>query len=240
MSTKAGSDNCCSHVIKLIPKKNGTFQKQVVYTKTLNGASLKEQRDFLRELIHIQFPNTEKLVIDARSAGQGLLSLLEEPWIHRNDKGEIEEYPPLIQDDDEETMKTLPNANPMIRGIQATSEFNSTFYPYMKSCFEDQSLQLLVDSSETDEQYKNGTYSPEEQVMHVEHDNLVQELSNIKRNFGANGQIIYDRIVKSAKRDRATSLMYGLSVVYEYEKQGKADVGKTEVDTLKYLAGYIY
>ena len=41
MSTKAGSDNCCSHVIKLIPKKNGTFQKQVVYTKTLNGASLK-------------------------------------------------------------------------------------------------------------------------------------------------------------------------------------------------------
>nr|DAG31512.1 MAG TPA: large terminase [Caudoviricetes sp.] len=240
VSTKAGSDNCCSHVIKLIPKKNGTFQKQVVYTKTLNGASLKEQRDFLRKLIHIQFPNTEKLVIDARSAGQGLLSLLEEPWLYRNDKGEIEEYPPLIQDDDEETMKTLPNANPMIRGIQATSEFNSTFYPYMKSCFEDQSLQLLVDSSETDEQYKNGTYSPEEQVMHVEHDNLVQELSNIKRNFGANGQIIYDRIVKSAKRDRATSLMYGLSVVYEYEKQGKADVGKTEVDTLKYLAGYIY
>lgn len=240
VSTKAGSDNCCSHVIKLIPKKNGTFQKQVVYTKTLNGASLKEQRDFLRKLIHIQFPNTEKLVIDARSAGQGLLSLLEEPWLYRNDKGEIEEYPPLIQDDDEETMKTLPNANPMIRGIQATSEFNSTFYPYMKSCFEDQSLQLLVDSSETDEQYKNGTYSPEEQVTHVEHDNLVQELSNIKRNFGANGQIIYDRIVKSAKRDRATSLMYGLSVVYEYEKQGKADVGKTEVDTLKYLAGYIY
>ena len=88
----------------------------------------------------------------------------------------------------------------------------------------------------TDEQYKNGTYSPEEQVTHVEHDNLVQELSNIKRNFGANGQIIYDRIVKSAKRDRATSLMYGLSVVYEYEKQGKADVGKTEVDALIYIS----
>ena len=110
----------------------------------------------------------------------------------------------------------------------------------MKSCFEDQSLQLLVDSSETDEQYKNGTYCPEEQVTHVEHDNLVQELSNIKRDFGLNGQILYDRIVKSAKRDRATSLMYGLSVVFEYEKQGKADIGRTEVDTLKYLAGYIY
>ena len=137
-------------------------------------------------------------------------------------------------------MRTLPNAEPIIRGIQATADLNSTYYPYMKSCFEDQSLKLLVDSNETDELYKAGKYTAEEQVMHVEHDNLMQELSNIKRDFGLNGQILYDRIVKSAKRDRATSLMYGLSVVFEYEKQGKADIGRTEVDTLKYLAGYIY
>lgn len=240
VSTKSGSDNSCTHVIKLIPKSNGTFDKHVVYTRTLNGASLKEQRDLLRELLHIQFPNTEKLVIDVRSAGQGLLSLLEEPWNYRNDRGEVEEYPPLILDDDEDTMRTLPNAEPIIRGIQATVDFNSTFYPYMKSCFEDQSLKLLVDSNETDELYKNGKYEAAEQVMHVEHDNLMQELSNIKRDFGLNGQIIYDRIVKTAKRDRATSLMYGLSVVYEYEKQGKAEVGRTEIDTLKYLSEYIF
>ena len=240
VSTKTGSDNSCTHVIKLIPKSNGTFDKHVVFTRTMNGASLKEQRDLLRELLHIQFPNTEKLVIDVRSAGQGLLSLLEEPWSYRNEKGEVEEYPPLIQDDDEETMRTLPNADPIIRGIQATADFNSTYYPYMKSCFEDQSLKLLIDSNETDELYKAGKYTKEEQVMHVEHDNLMQELSNIKRDFGQNGQIIYDRIVKSAKRDRATSLMYGLSVVFEYEKQGKADIGRKDVDILKYLAGYIY
>lgn len=240
VSTKAGSDNSCTHVIKLIPKANGTFDKHVVFTKTMNGASLKEQRELLRELLHIKFPNTEKLVIDVRSAGQGLLSLLEEPWSYRNDKGEIEEFPPLIQDDDEETMKTLPNAEPIIRGVQATADFNSTYYPYMKSCFEDQSLKLLVDSSETDELYKAGKYSAEEQIMHVEHDNLMQELSNIKRDFGLSGQIVYNRIVKTAKRDRATSLMYGLSVVFEYEKQGKADVGRTDVDVLKYLSGYIY
>lgn len=240
VSTKSGSDNSCTHVIKLVPKANGTFDKLVVYTKTMNGASLKEQRDLLRELCHIKFPNTEKIVIDVRSAGQGLLSLLEEPWSYRNDKGEVEEYPPLIQDNDDETMRVLPNAEPIIRGIQATAEFNSTYYPYMKSCFEDQSLKLLVDSNETDEFYKSGKYTAEEQVMHVEHDNLVQELSNIKRTFGQNGSILYDRIVKKAKRDRATSLMYGLSVVFEYEKQGKADVGRTEVDALKYLVDYLY
>ena len=206
----------------------------------MNGASLKEQRDLLRELIHIDFPNTEKLVIDVRSAGQGLLSLLEEPWTYRNDKGELEEYPPLIQDDDEQTILLLPDALPIIRGIQATVEFNSIYYPYMKTCFEDRSLKLLIDSNETDELYKSGAYSPQEQVMHVEHDNLLQELSNIKRTFSNSGQVVYERIVKTAKRDRATSLMYGLSVVYEYEKQGKADVHKAEVDTLRYLAAYLY
>lgn len=240
VSTKSGSDNCCTHVIKLIPRSNGTFDKHVVFTKTLNGASLKDQRDLLRNLLHIQFPNSEKLVIDVRSAGQGLLSLLEEPWSYRNDKGETEEYPPLIQDNDEEGMLNLPNALPIIRGVQATADFNSIYYPYMKSCFEDQSLKLLVDSNETDELYKNGKYSSDEQIVHVEHDILVQELSNIKRGFGQNSQILYDRIVKSAKRDRATSLMYGLSVVFEYEKQGKAEVGKSEVDTLKYLEKYIF
>lgn len=240
VSTKNGSDNSCTHVIKLVPKSNGTFDKHLVYTKTMNGASLKEQRDLIRELTHIKFPNTEKIVIDVRSAGQGLLSLLEEPWNYRNDNGEVEEYPPLIQDDDEETIKALPNAEPIIRGIQATADFNNTYYPYMKSCFEDQSLKILVDSSVTDEAYKNGTYDAEEQLMHVEHDNLVQELSNIKRDFGLNGQIIYNRIVKTTKRDRATSLMYGLSVVFEYEKQGKAEIGKKECDVLKYLVKYLY
>lgn len=165
----------------------------------MNGATLKEQRDFLRELIHIKFPNTTKLVIDAQSAGQGLLSLLEEPWTARNNRGEIEEFPPLICDDDDEAQILLPDAEPLIRGITATQEFNSTFYPYMKSGFEDMSLQLLVDSSETDEEYKSGKYRPEEQLIHVEHDNLVQELSNIKQSYSEGGKIIYTRIVKSKK-----------------------------------------
>jgi hypothetical protein len=240
VSGRNGSDNACTHVIKLVPRAKGTFSKDVIFTKTMNGASLKEQRDFLRELLHIRFPNTEKLVIDAQSAGQGLLSLLEEPWSCRNAKGDMEEFPPLILDDDEETARLLPSALPIIRGISATAEFNAIFYPYMKSCFEDKSLRLLVDSSETDEIYKDGKYSPEEQSKHVEHDYLIQELSNIKQAFTNNGRLIYDRIVQKNKRDRATSLMYGLSVVFEFEKQGKANLNKLDVDILKYLSGYIY
>ncbi len=240
VSSRTGSDNSCTHVIKLTPKSNGTFNKDVVYTKTMNGVSLKEQRNLLRQLMHINFPNTEKLVIDVQSAGQGLLSLLEEPWSYRDGKGNLVEFPALIQDNDEDSIRLLPDALPIIRGVMANEQFNGTYYPYMKSCFEDRSLRLLVDSSETDEEYKNGKYKPEEQVMHVEHDNLLQELSNIKQSFTNNGRLIYDRIVKNAKRDRATSLMYGLSVVYEYEKQGKADMFRKVEDEFEYLKKYIF
>ena len=113
-------------------------------------------------------------------------------------------------------------------------------FPQENYNIKDKSLQLLVDSNETDEDYKSGKYKAEEQIMHVEHDNLMQELSNIKQAYTENGRIIYSRIVSSKKRDRATSLMYGLSVVWEYEKQGKADMYKKEVDPLSYLAKYIY
>lgn len=240
VSGNNNSDNACTHVIKLIPKKDGTFDKQVVFSQTMNGIKLKEQRDFLRELVHVRFPNTEKLVVDAASAGEGLLSLLEEPWSYKNDKGKIIEKPPLIKDDDEETQRLLPEAVPMVRAIVATNEFNTSFYPYMKSCVEDKSLQLLVDSHEVDEDYKNDKYSPQEYYIHVEHDMLISEMSNIRQSFTNFGNLIYERIVKKNKRDRATSLMYGLSVVFEREKQGKADVNKKAVNELDYLRDYIF
>lgn len=240
VSGKNNSDNACTHVIKLIPRANGTFNKEVVYTKTMNGVSLREQRDFLRELIHIKFPSTIKLVIDGQSAGEGLLSLLEEPWKTRDDKGNEIQFPQLICDDDDEAKVLLPDALDIIRAIKATNEFNTSFYPYMKSCFEDKTLRLLTDSHGVDEAYKDGEITPEEFYVHVEHDNLIEELSNIKQGISQQNRIIYDRIIKKNKRDRATSLMYGLSVVYEYEREGKADIYRNKIDDEEYLMKYIF
>lgn len=240
VSNKNNSDNACTNVIKLIPKADGTFIKEVVYTKTMNGVSLREQRDFLRELIHIRFPSTNKLVIDGQSAGEGLLSLLEEPWKTRDDKGNEIQYPQLIKDDDDEAQILLPDAIPMIRAVKATNEFNADFYPYMKSCFEDKSIRLLSDSHEVDDAYKNEELTADEFYVHVEHDNLIEELSNIKQTIGQQGKIIYGRIIQRNKRDRVTSLMYGLSVVFEYEREGKADIYRKKVDDEEYLMQYIF
>jgi hypothetical protein len=78
VSSARKSDNAVTHVIKIKQRTGGTFFKEVVFTKTMNGISLLQQRDFLRELIHIRFPSTEKLVIDTLGSGAGLPALFYE------------------------------------------------------------------------------------------------------------------------------------------------------------------
>ncbi len=239
VSDQKNSDNACTHVIKLKAKTNGTFTKEVVYSKTINGASLQDQRDILRELIHIRFPNTEKIIIDGQSAGQGLLSLFYEPWEYKTPKGEVIEFPPLIKDDDVDGLR-LKGAIPMIRAVMGTNSFNALYYPYMKSCFEDSSLRLTFGASIVDEKYKQGELSAEKYAINIEHDLLIQELSNIKQDFTPFGAITYSRIVKTKKRDRATSLMYLLSYIFEMEQSGRAKLYQETVDDLDLMMQYTF
>lgn len=230
VSDKNGSDNSCTHVIKLKPRADGTYLKQVVYTKVVNGMPLNKQRDLLRKLLHIQFPNTVKLCIDVQGAGAGLPSMFYESWEYLDEKtGKITEYPPLIQDDDKESLEVLDNALPIIRAIHGMNNFVNLYYPYMKGCFEDQSIELLSQSNDVDILYKSNKISFDEYEQHIEHDILQSELSNIKQDFTDKEKMTYTRIVKSNKRDRATSLMYGLAVVCEMEQDNKTNLYKKNI-----------
>lgn len=240
VSGERNSDNACTHVLKLRLRPNGTYEKQLVYTKVMKGASLNEQRDFLRELVHLKFPNTKKLVIDARGTGTGLPSMLYDTWDYTDPKAhETTEYPPLVADDDEDGMM-LEGAIPLIRKISATNEFNTTYYPYMKSCFEDGSLKLLKSSEEVDDLYKSGEMTAEEYAQFIEHDILQSELSNIKQVASDSNNIIYERILKTKKRDRATSLFYGLSVVCEWEIENKLVLHRSHQSGLDKLYQYTF
>lgn len=186
---------------------------------------LHNQRDWLRELIHIRFPNTIKLILDANGTGEGLPSLLMERWKYTNEKThEVVEYPPLIFEDDEETMEIIEDAMPILKGIKASDDFNRKYYPYMKACFENKSIQLLVSSALKDADYKAGKLTPEEFAQYQEHDGLQAELSNLKQAYTEKNVLIYERIVKSKKRDRATSLMYGLSMICDMEMENKTNL----------------
>lgn len=229
VSTEKNSDNSCTHVIKLKIRPNGTYTKQVVYTKTVNGMPLNKQRDFLRELIHIRFPNTVKLLIDAQGTGAGLPSMFYESWEYTDPKtGVVTEFPPIVSDD-EKNLDLLQNAIPLIRPVHGMNNFVNLYYPYMKACFENGSLELLVESAEIDNLYKTNQITYEEFFQHIEHDILQSELSNIKQDFTSNEKMTYTRIVSNRKRDRATSLMYGLSYVHELENDNKKNIyGKQE------------
>lgn len=225
VSDAKGSDNSCTHVIKLKPRQDGTYLKQVVFTKVVNGMPLNKQRDMLRELLHLKFPNTQRILIDAQGAGAGLPSLFYESWDYMNNKtGKIKEYPPLIQDDDEVGMKTIEGAIPIIRSVHGMNNFTNLYYPYMKACFENHTLEMLEHSAEADALYKQGKITLDEYEQHIQHDILQSELSNIKQDFTNNDKMTYTRIVKSTKRDRATSLMYGLSICCEMENENKKKI----------------
>lgn len=203
-----------------------------MYIKTHNGVTLQEQRDFLRELVHIKFPNTEKLVIDMRGNGEGLPYLFYETWEYVDPKTKkVIEFPPLVLDDDEEGKK-LKGAIPLIRGIAATNSFNNTMYTYMKSCFEDGSVRLLIPSTEVDSQFKENNLTPEEYAVFIETDLLIEELANITQTISGSGNIIYDRLAKTMKRDRATSLGYGLAYVNELEVNNKHNLYQDDYENM--------
>ena len=180
------------------------------------------------------------MVIDERGSGAGLPTMLAEPWEYKDPKtGIVVEYPPLIKDNDEDGF-LLENAVPLVRAINATNEFNTTYYPYMKSCFEDRSLQLLDISDNVDSEYKEGVITPDEYAQFLEHDILQSELSNIKQEFSESGNLQYTRIIKSKKRDRATSLFYGLSVVHEMEMENRQNLYKPKQSDLELLMQYTF
>lgn len=224
LSAANGSDNASTVVIKLKEKPNGTYNKELVFMRTHNGVPLTEQAEYLRRLL-IRFPNTIKLVLDVRGNGQPLPSLLDEVWEHKNEKGEIIEYPPLVPDDDEER-KQLKDAVPLIRKVAATNTTNNSMYTYLKASFENKSLRLLVNSAEIDDLFKQEELSPEEYSCYVNTDILIQELSNINQVSTEFGNPKYDRISKTTKRDRVTSLAYAMDFINELEQENKLNMNK--------------
>ena len=155
-------------------------------------------------------------------------------------RGLIHQLGQLVTLGNDEEGFLLDNAIPMIRAINATNDFNTTYYPYMKSCFEDRTLQLLVASDEVDALYKSGEITPEEYAQYIEHDTLQSELSNIKQEYSESGNLQYNRIVKTKKRDRATSLFYGLSVISEWELENRQNLYSNKNAGYDLLKQYTY
>lgn len=252
VSGKKNSDNSVAHVIKFTPTVDGTFKKRPIYTRTLNGMPLHEQRDIIRQIVHFRFPNIEMIVIDGMTVGQGLISQFYSSWEYKNEKGEMVEYPPLIVCGDIEAKVKLPYAKEMIYDLKATASNNTDIYTYTKSQLENGNLEFLVPSIDVKDEYDDRLMIAkseeerseiiEEFTQFIEHDILQSELNNIKEVLGVSGRPLYTRIMPRKKRDRATSLMYGnyyISLIERDERLNDINNNEEDIDYIGRMIGFM-
>lgn len=229
------ADNAITHVIKLEPiSSSGLYRKNVVYTKPHFATSLQGQADFIRELYHVKFPNTCAISVDARGNGQPLPEMLAQNFVYESENGDTTEFPPLVLVDDEEEQE-LEGAIPIVHAIVGTASRNNSMYTFAKVAAENKTLRLLKQSIDVADEYNANKITADEYAQYLEADRLQVELSNIKQDRTDGGTVIYSRIEKATKRDRATSLIYGLSVINEMEQENRKNLHTKHYDYNDYI-----
>lgn len=229
-SAAAGADNACICVIKLSELSNGTFTKYLVWIKTYHGHQLELLANEIRTIC-VRFPNIEKVIIDANALGEGVVSLLNTPFV---DEENNKEYPPFIPDTFE---KTSGSALPIIRAVKADNKFNARMATATRMFLENKSLKLPIPSmsvrreqeAEAAEKAKvNKVMVMEETAVYIETDALQFEMGNIIPKMTVAGNIQYDTVSNHLHKDRYSALAMGLEYIYSLEQANRDERRKEE------------
>lgn len=214
-SKAKGSDNSILIVHKFNEKKDGSFSRQVVHIRSFNGVPLDRLTEYVREYYHLRFPNTEKIIYDARGIGDSFDRFFDKAWIDMNSG---KEYPPLVVDDEP---LTNPDAVQALHPFRAVNSLNQRIYTNLRVVLEKQTIELPSSSrvikeklNETDKKM-----SKEEFANFIEADALQIEMGNIVAKTGASGNVLYDVPKSSMHKDRYSSLAMGNDYISELEKE---------------------
>jgi len=237
IATSAASyaDNACICVLKISEKSDGTFNKFLVNIRSFHGQQLEILANEIRKMC-VRFPNIEKVLIDVNALGEGIVSLLNTPFVDDLNK----EYPPFILDTLE---KVAGNALPIIRGIRADNKYNAKMATATRLFLENKSLQMPVssqiirreleltndDKGEDNIPKGKKIYLMEESAIFIEADALQYEMGNIIPKITVSGNIQYDTPSAYLHKDRYTALAMGLCYVYEIE-EGNRNSKRNEGD----------
>lgn len=110
------ADNSIITVLKFNERADGTLARKVVLIRSFHGKTLDVLAEELRKLFHVKFPNTEKIVYDARGLGDSLDRFFDKEWI---DTATGKEYPPLKTDDTPNLNSSAISALHPFRAVQA-------------------------------------------------------------------------------------------------------------------------
>ena len=216
-SEAKGADNSIITVLKFNERSDGTYARKVVLIRSFHGKGLDVLAEELRKLYHLKFPNTEKIVYDARGLGDSLDRFFDKEWVDVNGK----EYPPLVVDD-------APNMNsaalPILHPFRAVQTLNQRIYTNLRVALEKRTIEIPVnqriiraDQEAIDDPSKR--MRAEEQAIFYEADALQFEMGNIVSKVGASGNVLYDTPRNSMHKDRYSSLAMGNDYISELEKE---------------------
>ena len=216
-SKAKGSDNSILIVHRFDESYDGSFIRKIVCIRSYNGKPLDYLANEVRIYAHIKFPNTEKIVYDARGIGDGFDRFFDKEW---TDLQTGIEYPPLAVDDEP---SINPAAKKLLHPFRAVNSLNQRIYTNLKVALEKRKIELPASSRYIREQLNS---LPEEQMMpkeefanYLEADALQTEMGNIVAKQGANGNFLYDVPKASMHKDRYSSLAMGNDYISELEKE---------------------
>ena len=217
-SQAKGSDNSVVVVEKFTERTDGTFAKKVVNIRSYNGKPLDFLANEIRKLYHLGFPNTEKIVYDARGLGDSFDRFFDMEWI---DPVTGKEYPPLVVDD---MPKTNPAAESVLHPFRAVNTLNQRIYTNLRVALEKKTIELPIQErnmraiqQDLDDSEKR--LSPAEMAIFLEADALQFEMGNIVEKTSASGNKTYDVPRTNQHKDRYSSLAMANDYVCELEKE---------------------
>lgn len=217
-SEAKGADNSIICVIKFTERADGTFSRKLVHIRSFHGKGLDVLAEEIRQLYHLKFPNTEKIVYDARGLGDSLDRFFDKEYV---DPMTGKEYPPLVIDD---ATNYNAAAIPVLHPFRAVNALNQRIYTNLRVALEKRTIELpinyrTVQAEQAEIEDASKRMTTQEIAIYAEADGLQFEMGNIVAITSASGNVIYDVPRKNQHKDRYSSLAMGNDYISELEKE---------------------
>lgn len=226
-ATASDADNAIISVLKFTERTDGTFSKKLVYIRSFHGKGLDVLANEVRVLYHKRFPNSERIIYDARGIGDAFPKFFADPWI---DPESGKEYPPLVLDDEN---SMVSNALRVLHPIRAVQSLNQRIATNLRVMLEKRTIELPINSRMLQAKHADATstsvMSPEELAVFIETDALQFELGNIVCKISPSGNAIYDVPRTRMHKDRYSSVSYGCDYIAELEQKNIQKYNHKEV-----------
>lgn len=223
VSRNEGDENAlsCLVVIKITPKSDGNYVKEVVNVFSREGEHSLLQAKFLKEKV-TEF-KSKILVIDANGLG---VSVVDQLVLDIDDGN-----PPYsVVNDDRYDRYKLPNSIPMVFALKSQNKETkeSDMINHFMQAFAKMDVGLLKTVHEGikdfEKKNKHKVKDSEERALieipYIYTDIMCEEIMNLKYRQNGNDTRV-ERISNRIRKDKFSSLLYGLYWIYLNEQKNK-------------------